>query len=62
MSLATALSLRVPVITVDGGPLGALRSRLTGELITAFDAGYDDARRIQSIVVDRYPLAIVRSA
>jgi FAD/FMN-containing dehydrogenase len=62
MSLATALSLRVPVITVDGGPLGALRRRLAGELITAFDAGYDDARRVQSIVVDRYPLAIVRAA
>ncbi len=62
MSVATAPSLRVPVITVDEGPLGAIRSRLAGELITAADAGYDDARRTQSIEVDRRPLAIVRAA
>jgi FAD/FMN-containing dehydrogenase len=62
MSVATAPSLRVPVITVDGGPLDALRSRLAGELLTSVDAGYDDARRTQSITVDRHPLAIVRAA
>jgi FAD/FMN-containing dehydrogenase len=62
MSVASVPSLRVPVITVDGGPLDALRARLTGQLLTAASAGYDDARRIQSITVDRHPLAIVRAA
>jgi FAD/FMN-containing dehydrogenase len=62
MSVATALALRVPVITADAGPFDALRSRLTGQVLTASDAGYDDARRTQSITVDRRPLAIVRAA
>jgi FAD/FMN-containing dehydrogenase len=62
MSLTTILSLRVPVLTVDDGPLDVLRGRLAGQLITPANATYDDARKTQSIVVDRHPLAIVRAA
>ncbi len=62
MSVATALSLRMPVIPTDASPFRALRARLAGDLITPADPGYDDARRTQSIVLDRYPLAIVRAA
>jgi FAD/FMN-containing dehydrogenase len=42
--------------------LEALRSRLTGQLITADSAGYDDARKTVNFEVDRRPLAIVRVA
>lgn len=62
MSVATALSLRVPVITTDTSPFHALRACLAGTLITPADTGYDDARRTQSIAIDRYPFAIVRAA
>lgn len=62
MSLTTGLSSRVPVITPDASPFRALRAGLTGDLITPTDPGYDDARRTQSILVDRHPLAIVRAA
>ena len=42
--------------------MDTLRSRLRGRLITAGDAGYDDARRVLYFNVDRNPLAIVRTA
>jgi FAD/FMN-containing dehydrogenase len=42
--------------------LEALRARLTGELITAADADYDEARRTLYFLLDRRPLAIVRAA
>ena len=37
-----------------------LRSRISGELITAGDPSYDDARRLYLSGFDRRPLAIVR--
>ena len=40
----------------------ALRSRLTGELITADSDQYDTLRQVQEITVDRRPLALVRAA
>jgi FAD/FMN-containing dehydrogenase len=42
--------------------LEALRSRLVGELITAYDDQYDALRQTQDITLDRRPLAIVRAA
>lgn len=42
--------------------LDALRSRLYGDLLMAGDPGYDEARLVQDITVDRRPLAIVRAA
>ena len=42
--------------------LARLRGRLTGELITAGHAEFDEARKVHDITVDRRPLAIVRAA
>ena len=43
-------------------PLEALRSRLTGRLITPESPDYDEARQTLYIHIDRRPLAIVRAA
>src|SRR5688500_7308535 len=48
--------------TSEGDPVQALRSRLTGELVTADSPHYDRVRKVQEITVDRRPLAIVRAA
>lgn len=40
--------------------LEELRARLAGQLLTHQDRGYDDARRLNDVTVDRRPLAIVR--
>jgi FAD/FMN-containing dehydrogenase len=42
--------------------MDSLHARLTGNLLTADSVGYDDARRTLYILLDRYPLAIVRAA
>jgi hypothetical protein len=42
--------------------LEALRSRLTGQLITAASADFDAARKVVYITIDRRPRAIVRAA
>jgi FAD/FMN-containing dehydrogenase len=42
--------------------IDALRRRITGEVLVAGDAFYDEARKTQAIDVDRHPLAIVRAA
>src|SRR5688572_5297643 len=62
--MAVATPPIVPTLTfVDTGDrMDTLRSRLRGRLITAGDAGYDDARRVLYFNVDRNPLAIVRAA
>jgi FAD/FMN-containing dehydrogenase len=39
-----------------------LRRALTGELITASDVGYDDARRVWNAAIDRYPALVARCA
>lgn len=51
-----------PASTSASDQLKALRSRLTGNLITAESAEYDEARRVFSLLVNRRPLAIVRAA
>jgi FAD/FMN-containing dehydrogenase len=40
--------------------LATLRSRLAGDLLTAGDARYDDARSVWNGMIDRHPLAICR--
>jgi FAD/FMN-containing dehydrogenase len=40
----------------------ALRSQLAGQLITAANVDFDDARKVLYINVDRRPLAVVRAA
>ncbi|MEO8083280.1 MAG: FAD-binding oxidoreductase [Ardenticatenales bacterium] len=53
--------------TIDGRPfdlsdeaLSALRTRLSGPLLTAGDAGYDDARTVWNAMIDRRPAAVAR--
>jgi FAD/FMN-containing dehydrogenase len=45
-----------------GEQIEGLRARLTGQLITADDARYDELRKIQDATLDRRPLALVRAA
>src|SRR5262249_24124849 len=42
--------------------LGELSKSLSGALLTAGDAGYDDARMVWNRMVDRHPALIVRCA
>jgi FAD/FMN-containing dehydrogenase len=38
----------------------ALRERVRGEVITADDADYQDARKVYNGMIDRHPLVVVR--
>ncbi len=58
----TATALADPFLSVDTDRLTALRDQLEGELLTAGDPEYDDARRTVSLRADRFPAAIVRAA
>jgi hypothetical protein len=62
MAVATLPIVPTPTVAETGDRMDTLRSRLRGRLITAGDAGYDDARRVLYFNVDRNPLAIVRAA
>lgn len=62
MTIATSSSSLARDIAFANGQLDELRSRLTGELITAESAEFDSARAVMSIEVDRRPGAIVRVA
>jgi FAD/FMN-containing dehydrogenase len=62
MAVATLPIAPTPTVAITGNGLEMLRSRLRGRLITASDAGYDDARRVLYFTVDRRPRAIVRAA
>src|ERR1700750_2162865 len=43
-------------------PVVRLRSSLRGEVVSATDEGYDEARRVWNAAVDRRPLAVARCA
>jgi FAD/FMN-containing dehydrogenase len=45
-----------------GEQVESLRSRLTGQLVTANDARFDELRAVQDVTLDRRPLAIVHAA
>jgi FAD/FMN-containing dehydrogenase len=47
---------------LENRPMEVLRSRLTGQLLTAGSADYDEARKTVYFLVDRRPLAIMRAA
>ncbi len=61
MTIATQAHTSSQIASPEAS-LDALRSRLTGQLITADHALYDEARKTQSLLADRHPLAIVRAA
>jgi FAD/FMN-containing dehydrogenase len=48
--------------TIDVSTIDELRAQLTGELITAEDPSYDDARQVFLKGLDRTPLAVARVA
>lgn len=50
------------VVETADARLEVLRSQLTGQLIDAGSASYDDSRKTVSVLVDRRPLAIVKAA
>src|SRR5215469_12445884 len=49
-------------LTLTAADLADLRGGLRGELLTAGDAGYDDARRLWNAAFNRKPALIVRCA
>jgi FAD/FMN-containing dehydrogenase len=49
-------------VTVSASELDSLRSRLRGPLVTAGEAGYDEARSLWNGMYDRRPAAAVRCA
>jgi FAD/FMN-containing dehydrogenase len=44
----------------DDASMDALKGRISGEVLTASDAGYESARRVWNAMIDRTPAAIVR--
>ena len=61
MVLAVTPSTATQLIASGPVQLETLRARLAGQLLTPGAADFDAARRTQSILVDRHPLAIVRA-
>ena len=46
---------------VDPAAVQALREQVRGQLITAADEGFDEARMVHNGMFDRYPLAVLRA-
>ena len=63
MSISTLPTLATDTaVTIDSDPLAALRSRLTGQLLSPGTAAYDEARQTIYVHIDRHPALIVRAA
>ena len=42
--------------------IDALRTEVSGEVIAAGDAAYEEARKVYNGMIDRHPAAVVRCA
>ena len=49
-------------MTVDAETITRLQAAVQGQVLTAADAEYDDARRVWNGMIDRHPRLIVRAA
>ena len=59
-SQVAAVSGEMKPVTLSGAEIKELRAALTGKLLLAQDAGYDQARRVWNGSIDRHPALIVR--
>ena len=60
MNSLTYFTLDRDVRQLRGADVQALAARISGGLVTAGDAGYEDARKVWNATVDRRPAAIAR--
>jgi FAD/FMN-containing dehydrogenase len=57
-----ATEARNQVDTKLRGRIGSLRESISGEVLTADDPGYDDARSVTNGIIDRHPAVVVACA
>lgn len=58
--LDTQRATRIPQVTVDGAKVNAFKTSLRGQLITPADEGYEAARAIWNVMIDRRPALIAK--
>jgi|WetSurMetagenome_2_1015567.scaffolds.fasta_scaffold779546_2 hypothetical protein len=56
------IELEKPPSQVSDRSLQAFRTSVRGELILRSDMGYDQARKVWNVMIDRHPAIILRCA